>query len=289
MTHQDNRVTTIRAPAKLNLFLRVVGRRPDSFHELETVFQSIDLADELTLVPADDLRLTGGSDAAPPGPENLVLRAAAALRAATGYPGGAAIHLGKRVPVGAGLGGGSSDAAATLVALNRLWRLDLPMERLSELAAGLGSDVPFALRGGTALGRGRGELLEPLPTPDYWFVLLRPPFPVPTPRAYALYRPAPSDAPALGDFLAALSAGDPVRLGPLLRNDLEAGVFGEWPELAALRERLLAAGALGARMTGSGSVLFGLARGKTHAQEISARLEGPDLWVRVARTAPAEA
>src|SRR5438132_4912658 len=123
----------VQARAKLNLFLRVVGRRADGFHELETVFQSIDLADELTFTPAGDLQLTGGCDAAPPGPENLVLRAAMALgeHAGPGTPaqrrvGGASIHLEKQIPVGAGLGGGSSDAAATLVALNHLWGIDLP-------------------------------------------------------------------------------------------------------------------------------------------------------------------
>jgi 4-diphosphocytidyl-2-C-methyl-D-erythritol kinase len=303
-----------RAPAKLNLFLRVVGRRPDGFHELETVFQAVDLADELTFEPAEGLRLTGGSDEAPPGPENLVLQAAAALRAATGFTGGAAIHLEKRIPVGAGLGGGSSDAAATLAALNQLWGLGLSHARLAELAAGLGSDVPFFLQGGTAIGRGRGEVLEGIPSarglaerglesalrqsPETsieredagrkpgarsCFVLARPPFPVPTARAYALYRPAGSKAPTLSSFLAALAAGDPEQVAPVLRNDLEAGVFEEWPDLPALRERLLAAGTLGARMTGSGSVLFGLARDEAHAREVAGRLVYPDLWVRVVR------
>jgi 4-diphosphocytidyl-2-C-methyl-D-erythritol kinase len=280
-----------QAPAKLNLFLRVVGRRPDGFHELETVFQAIDLADELTFRPADELCLTGGCEDAPTGPENLVLRAAAALREATGCTRGAATHLTKRIPVGAGLGGGSSDAAAALVALNHLWGLDLSRARLAELAAGLGSDVPFFLRGGTALGRGRGELLEPIiPHPSsLTFVLVRPSFPVATARAYALYRPAMAAAPPLPAFLAAFASGDPERLAPLLRNDLEAGVLGEWPELAELREQLLAAGAVGARMTGSGSVVFGLARDVGHAQQIAARLEGTGLWVRVVRAAPAEA
>jgi 4-diphosphocytidyl-2-C-methyl-D-erythritol kinase len=279
----------VKAPAKLNLFLRVVGRRADGFHELETVFQWIDLADELTFVSGDELRLTGGCEAAPPGPENLVLRAAAALREATGFRGGASIHLEKRVPVGAGLGGGSSDAAAALVALNRLWDLGLGAAKLAELAAGLGSDVPFALWGGTALGRGRGEILEALATPPLWFVLVRPPFAVVTARAYTLYRPA-IVTPSVESFLAALASADPERLAPLLRNDLEAGVFGEWPELAALREKLLEAGALGARMTGSGSVVFGLARDERHAREMVDRLErsGRDLWVRAARAIPAE-
>jgi 4-diphosphocytidyl-2-C-methyl-D-erythritol kinase len=272
------------AHAKLNLFLRVVGRRPDGFHELETVFQSIDLADELNVSPADDLRLTGGSAEAPPGPENLVLRAAVALREAAGVTGGAALHLEKRIPVGAGLGGGSSDAAAALRALNQLWNLDLPDARLATLAAELGSDVPFALRGGTAVGRGRGELLEPLPTPALCFVLIRPPFPVPTARAYGLYQPAPSDGPSLDTFVAALASGDPTRLALVLRNDLEPGVFGAWPELGALRERLLTAGAVGARMTGSGSVLFGLARDERHAREVAAQIEEPGMWVRAARS-----
>jgi 4-diphosphocytidyl-2-C-methyl-D-erythritol kinase len=278
----------VQAHAKLNLYLRVVGRRPDGFHELETVFQSIDLADELTVELADDLRLTGGCAEAPPGPENLVLSAAAALREAAGGQGGAVIHLEKRIPVGAGLGGGSSDAAAMLLALNRLWGLELPHERLAALAAGLGSDVPFGLRGGTAVGRGRGEILEPLPTPRLWSVLVRPPFPVPTAQAYGLYRPAPPESPQLEAFLTALATGDAARLAPLLRNDLEAGVFGAWPELEALREHLLTAGAVGARMTGSGSVLFGLARDERHARVVAARMEEPGLWVQVARTVDAE-
>src|SRR3954451_14162857 len=219
----------VLAPAKLNLFLRVVGRRPDGFHELETVFQSIDLADTLTIAPSADLRLTGGTEDAPPGSENLVLRAAAALRDATGFAGGAAIHLEKQIPVGAGLGGGSSDAAATFAALNRFWELGLGASELAALAAGLGSDVPVALQGGTALGRGRGERLEPLATPPFWFVLARPPFAVPTARAYTLFRPAGSEAPPVEAFLAALASQDPETVAALLRNDLETGVFGEWP------------------------------------------------------------
>jgi 4-diphosphocytidyl-2-C-methyl-D-erythritol kinase len=281
---------TVRAPAKLNLFLRVVGRRADGFHELETVFQSIDLADELTFAPADDLRLTGGCEAAPPGRENLVLRAAIALRETTGFTGGASIHLNKEIPVVAGLGGGSSDAASTMLALNQWWKLGLRMDQLAELAARLGSDVPFALRGGTALGRGRGEILEPLPTPPFWFVLIRPPFAVDTARAYSLYRPAGSKAPSVQAFTAALASGDPEQVAPLLRNDLEAGVFAEWPVLAGLRKLLLGTGALGARMTGSGSVVFGLAQDEEHARRVADRLERPALgiWVRVARALPEE-
>jgi 4-diphosphocytidyl-2-C-methyl-D-erythritol kinase len=305
----------VQALAKLNLFLRIVGRREDGFHELETVFQSIDLADELSFASADDLQLTGGSDAAAPGPENLVLRAAAALRAATGYAGGASIQLEKQIPVGAGLGGGSSDAAATLVALNHLWELNLSRERLAGLAAALGSDVPFFLHGGTRIGRGRGEILEPIPGDEGYardagtrrrdekrpslsgyprsgciphpssltFVLVQPPFPVATARAYTLYRPAPSSAPTLEAFLEAFATGDPECLARRLRNDLETGVFAGWPELAALREELLAAGAVGARMTGSGSVLFGLARDERHAQQIAERMARPGLWVRAVR------
>ena len=125
----------IRAPAKLNLYLRIVGRRPDGYHELETVFQAIDLFDELTFAPSDDLHLTGGCAEAPAGPDNLVLRAAHLLRTATGCRSGAALHLRKHIPVGAGLGGGSSDAAATLVGLNRLWSLGLTYGRLAGLAA----------------------------------------------------------------------------------------------------------------------------------------------------------
>ncbi len=169
---------TVRAPAKLNLSLEVLGRHADGYHELCTLFQAVDLSDELHAEPAVDLTLTVEGDA-PPGEENLVLRAAHMLAPHAGGRG-ARMHLRKRIPSGAGLGGGSSDAAAVLLALNRLWEVGLGRPQLAAMARALGADVPFFLHGGAALGTGRGDVIEPLPDlPARWFVVSVPPFSLP--------------------------------------------------------------------------------------------------------------
>ncbi len=168
----------VRAPAKLNLSLEVLGRRADGYHELCTLFQAVDLSDELTAERANGLTLTVEGDA-PPGEENLVLRAAHMLAAHTGRRG-AHLRLRKRIPSGAGLGGGSSDAAAALLALNQLWGVGLARPQLAAMARALGADVPFFLHGGIALGTGRGDAIEPLPDlPARWFVVSGPPFSLP--------------------------------------------------------------------------------------------------------------
>ena len=158
-------VIRLQAPAKINLTLEVLGRRADGYHEVRTVLAAVDIADELELSEADGLALTVEPEGAVPVEDNLVLRAAALLRDAAPAGAGAAIVLHKRIPVAGGLGGGSSDAAAALLGLRRLWDLDLSDRTLAELAALLGADVPFFLRGGTALAAGRGEQLTVLPQP----------------------------------------------------------------------------------------------------------------------------
>ena len=157
----------LRAPAKLNLYLRVLGKRPDGYHEIETLFERIDLADELTIEPhPDQLLLTCDAPELSCGEDNLILKAARLLQQVGGTHQGARLHLIKRIPIAAGLGGGSSDAAATLLGLNRLWGLGLTPSRLRELGASLGSDVPFFLADAPwAIGRGRGEVCEPLDLP----------------------------------------------------------------------------------------------------------------------------
>lgn len=161
-----------RAPAKVNLTLEVLDKRPDGFHEIRSVMQAVDLYDTLRFEKADSLTLVC-NDQRLQGPDNLVLRAAGTLREIAGCREGAAITLQKEIPAAAGLGGGSSDAAATLKALNTLWRLGLADSDLSLLAAQLGSDVPFFLRGGTALAEGRGDVVKPLQTsPEEWLLLL---------------------------------------------------------------------------------------------------------------------
>ena len=167
----------LRAPAKINLYLRVLGKRPDGYHELETVFERVDLADELAFEASRELALTCDDPSLPCGEDNLVLRAARLLQQATGCGAGARIHLTKRIPIAAGLGGGSSDAAAAMVGLNQLWNLWLESSHLMELGASLGSDVPFFLAPTAfAVGRGRGEQCEPLPPePPLVHVLVVPP------------------------------------------------------------------------------------------------------------------
>lgn len=262
----------IACPPKVNLYLRIVRKREDGFHELETVFQSVDGGDVLTAEPAESLSLDCDQPDLSAGDDNLVARAARLLQKEAGRDDvGAKLCLEKRVPMGAGMGGGSVDAAATLVLLNKMWDLGVSAPRLAELAAELGSDVPFFLHGGTALGGGRGERLESLSTPPLWLVLVRPEVAVNTGWAYGRWRADACGGPTGVEFGQALAGGDPATIAGLLRNDLEPGVIAEVPQIAAAREWLLDSGALGARMTGSGSVVFGVARDEAHARAIAAR------------------
>ena len=277
-----NRTFSVDCPPKVNLYLRIVRRREDGFHELETVFQSVDGGDTLSAAPGEALALTCDEPEVPTDDRNLVLRAALKLRER--YPEaadlGAALHLEKRVPIGSGMGGGSADAAGALVLLSRLWGLSLTVGELHAMAAELGSDVPFFLTPGTALARGRGEVLKPLPTAPLWLVLVRPPVAVSTPWAYGQWRPEQCSGPNVEEFADTLASGDAAAVAAALRNDLEPGVAAGVPEIAAAREWLLAHGALGARMTGSGSVVFGVAADEGHAREIAGRPGAPGkVWV----------
>lgn len=275
------RALRIACPPKVNLYLRIVRKREDGFHELETVFQSVDGGDVLTAEPAERLSLECDQPDLSAGDDNLVVRAARLLQREAGCDDlGAKLHLAKRVPMGAGMGGGSVDGAAALVMLNEMWGLNVPTARLAELAAELGSDVPFFLHGGTALGGGRGERLESLPTPPLWLVLVRPDVAVNTGWAYGRWRPEACGGPTGAEFGQALAGGDPATIAGLLRNDLEPGVIAAVPQIAAAREWLLENGALGARMTGSGSVVFGVASDEAHARVIARRLAAPGLvWL----------
>ena len=255
------------APAKLNLALAVGVPRPDGYHELVTIFQTISLADELSLAESEALTLEVEGDA-PSGPENLVLKAARRLGEAAGVNRGAALRLTKRIPTGAGLGGGSSDAATALVALDRLWGLRACREDLVAIAADLGSDVAFFLLGGTVLGLGRGERLFALSDlPARHVVLALPGFAVSTAAAYRLYDKRGGGGvlgsserwrlPLLWDWAEGCFEG--------LGNDLEAAVFALHPELAGMKAALRGAGAEHALLTGSGSTVYGLFRDSSAA------------------------
>ena len=250
----------VTAPAKINLHLQVLGRRPDGYHELRTLYQSIDLADELRaeVAPDGELRLEVEPRGAAPGSEdNLAMRAAKALRDHAGVHAGAHIELVKRIPVAAGLGGGSADAAATLVLLDALWQLDLGLGDLTVLAAGIGSDVPFFLHGGLALGVGRGEEVYPLPDlKRHAVVVVVPAVELSTEEVFAALPPQLTWEGQEATVYAFAAGWTRQLRWQDLRNDLEPEVAGRWPEVGAALEVLRAGRPLHAAMSGSGAAVF---------------------------------
>ena len=263
---------TLNAAAKVNLVLEVLGKRADGYHEIATVMQAVDLSDRLTLENAHEVELRVAGPPTPADSTNLALRAALSLREAAGVEHGVRISLDKRIPVAAGLGGGSADAAAALIGLNRLWGLRWPLERLEEVAVTLGMDVPFFLRGGAALATGRGEKLEPVAAGALALVLVNPRYGSSTAQAYARVAPATYTAGERARSMAdALRGRRAARVASCLYNGLEASVAGQ-PEIGRMEAALVAAGALGAVMTGSGPTVFGLARSWEHARQIRTRV-----------------
>jgi 4-diphosphocytidyl-2-C-methyl-D-erythritol kinase len=253
----------VRCPAKLNLFLDVLRRRPDGYHDLDTVMQAVDLSDDLEISPRPDsaLSLECSDPRLPCDERNLVLRAALALREQTGVRAGAHFRLTKRIPAEAGLGGGSSDAAGALVGLNAAWGLGLSTEALRQVAAAVGSDVAFFLYGGTARCTGRGEAVEPLPVAaEFHYVVVVPRVSVSTAEAYRrLHFPLTPAGASASMFLHSLLAGDVAGMGESLYNRLEAPAFSIHPVLSDVKAELAATRLFaGVAMTGSGSALFGL-------------------------------
>ncbi len=274
----------VEARCKINLGLEVVGSRPDGYHEIDTVFQTVSLADavELTPLPAGEIRLDVLGDRAPAGPSNLAWKAAEALVEATGAPG-VSIRLEKRVPVAAGLGGGSADAAAVIVGMNALHGLGLDTATLRRIALTVGSDVPFLVAGGTARGRGRGEEIEPLtPIGGVWFVLVTPAAEVSAREAYARARIGLTGRTGFIKLIcSAIQDRDPGALGLALRNDLEPGVVVLCPEVGRLEATLRERGATGVVMSGSGPTVVGVVRLRDDAERIAASLGGAGRRVRV--------
>lgn len=268
----------LSAAAKVNLTLEVLGRRSDGYHEIVTVMQAVDLSDRLVLEDADVLELRSTARDVPTDGTNLALRAAVNLREAAGSSRGARITLEKQIPVAAGLGGGSADAAAVLVGLNRLWGLRWPVARLAEVAVTLGMDVPFFLRGGAALGTGRGERLEPLPSCALALVLVNPRVAASTAEIYGGVVPAMySDGARAKGMTAALRSRQPSRVAATLGNALERVATARYRDVEQMEAALLAAGALGAAMSGSGLTVFGVARSYDHARQIRNRI-GRARW-----------
>jgi 4-diphosphocytidyl-2-C-methyl-D-erythritol kinase len=260
----------VRTPAKVNLFLEVLGRRPDGYHEVATLLLAIDLFDELDLRPAPsgELSLTCDVPELLTGPENLVLQAARRLREATGFAGGATIRLSKRIPWAAGLGGGSSDAAATLAGLNEVWKLGLSPAALARIGTEIGSDVPFFLNGTAAWCTGRGEVVTPVAIGrPLDLVLVKPPEGLATAEVYrrVTVPTTPRDGLAAKE---ALAAGDVEALGQALFNRLQEPAFELAPAVAEVFGRVQSVGAAGLLMSGSGSCLFALCRNPEEARRV---------------------
>ncbi len=281
MTTGPVRSATRLAPAKLNVYLRVLGGRDDGYHELESLVLPLSLADEVTVTEAEKLDvvvdpqvdLSEGLDA---GGMNLSLVAALALAEACDGPArGAEIRIVKRIPVAAGLGGGSADAAATLLALNELWGCGLDRDALMEIGERIGSDVPAMLAGGPVVMRGRGERLAPVHVVTTWWVVRPFDFPTRSPDAYRWWdEDGGAVGPDAGALIAAAETGNVELLGHALFNDLEEPVARRHPEVADVKRAFLEAGALGAIMSGSGPTVVALARHLTDADRLARLVPG---------------
>jgi 4-diphosphocytidyl-2-C-methyl-D-erythritol kinase len=271
---------TIRreARAKINVFLRVLSTREDGYHEIESLVVPISLADRVVVRPAEELRVEiAGEPAFSPGGLNLSLVAALALADACGDAAGALVEIEKRIPVAGGLGGGSADAAATLLALNELWGCEVDAATLEYIGERIGSDVPAMLAGEAVLMGGRGERLAPAEVPPFHWVLVRFGFGVRSPDAYRWWdEDGAGTGPDPDRLLAAATAGDAEALGPLLFNDLERSVVARHPEIGEAARGLIESGALGAVMSGSGSSVIGLTRDEAHARELAAGFDGAE-------------
>jgi 4-diphosphocytidyl-2-C-methyl-D-erythritol kinase len=261
------------APAKLNLTLEIMAKRPDSYHSIESLMVPVDLADELVFRIVDgELSMTCDVPTIPTDDRNLALKAAKALKHRSGSDRGAAIHLQKRIPHEAGLGGGSSDAATTLLALNELWGLNYPYEEIAAVAAEIGSDVAFFLARSAAWCTGRGEVVEAEPFESALdFVIVKPPVGLSTKEIYSRVSvPAhPVDGTPARE---ALRAGDTEALGRALFNRLQAPAFAVAPAIESLLSELAALGPLGCQLSGSGSALFALCRDALEANRIAAAI-----------------
>lgn len=278
----------IKARAKINLTLDVIGKRPDGYHEVAMVMQTIDLYDQITLTSTDGgIEVSANHPDIPLGPANLVYKAAMVARP-VGFSGGVHIHIEKNIPMAAGLAGGSADAAAVLKGLNRLWRLNRSLEDLLELGSCVGSDVPFCILGGTALATGRGEKLTPLKdAPEMWLVLVKPSVGVSTKEVYSQFDAGRVDRRPDNDIMIrALAAGDTRIVMENLVNVLESVTLRLYPEVTWLKGRMLQAGAQAALMSGSGPTVFGIVPDLTAAEQVAERLkqEFPADFVQVANT-----
>jgi 4-diphosphocytidyl-2-C-methyl-D-erythritol kinase len=301
LCRQTNHRVTVLAPAKLNLFLRIVARRSDGFHDIESVMASINIYDTLSFepLPSDtvELEVVDASprtfagelrSEAPSGPTNLVVRAAMLLKEHAGCHQGIRISLIKRIPSSAGLGGGSSDCAATLGALNQIWSLGVSDAELARLAGQLGSDVPFFLgKSPVALCTGRGEMIEPIRvSTGLHFVVAKPSSGLSTPAVYRACHPDQTHQRA-DLFLDAIRQGRICEMAQRLHNGLQAPAESLSSDVRRLRSLFQHESVVGHQMSGSGSSYFGVCRSRRHAMGVANRLKSAGVpWVKVVRSCP---
>ncbi len=284
---------SLKAPAKINLYLEITGNRPDGYHDLVMVLQSIELSDRLDLrmTGTDKIQILCAHPEVPTDETNLAYKAAKLLQNLYPDLGGVEITITKNIPIGAGLAGGSSDAAAVLVGLDRLWNLGLTQGELVEFSAQLGSDVPFCISGGTVLAVGRGEVLSPLPALENLALVICKPrnLGISTPWAYQTFRSQGllATSPNKGNssqMLAAIASRDESshrQIARLLYNDLERVVLPAHPQISNLKSSLEAQECLGVLMSGSGSTVFAIAQNLASAQRIAEGInhDDVDVWV----------
>lgn len=287
----------IDAPAKVNLTLEILGLRPDGYHELRSALVPLAFGDRVELRPSPEIRLDVVPegvrlDGLGPADRNLAVAAAGLLRRQCGVRSGVAIRIIKRIPIGGGLGGGSADAAAVLVGLDRFWNLRLPRPTLMALGAELGSDVPALLHGGAVCMEGRGERVRPLldagerPGPGFWMVVANPGIPVPTGDVYRRCAGVLTASPnSYNTMRSSVRSGDVAAASGALFNGLEAGVFAWYREVRELAAQLRAAGGLGVLLSGSGGSVFALVSDREHGERVRGALPAA-CWSVVTKTLP---
>jgi 4-diphosphocytidyl-2-C-methyl-D-erythritol kinase len=293
---------SLKAAAKINLYLEITGNRPDGYHDLVMVLQSIDLCDRVDIRKVshksgtDKIQVTCTNPEVPCDHTNLAYKAAALLQSTYSDIEGMEIAIAKQIPMGAGLAGGSANAAAVLVGINRLWDLGLTQPQLCEFAAQLGSDIPFCVVGGTALATSRGDILSPLPDLTNLVLVICKPrqIAISTAWAYQTFRAQGLLAKSLikdqnlsSQMVTAIASGGesaPTKIGRLLYNDLERVVLPEYPAIADLKNKLLNQECIGAMMSGSGSTVFVIAPDLDRAHQIAEAIKADDLDVWVVKS-----
>jgi 4-diphosphocytidyl-2-C-methyl-D-erythritol kinase len=266
----------VAAPAKINLFLEILGKRPDGYHELETVMQTVSLFDYVYIENGDkDIAFTCSNPKLTTGEDNLVLKAIRLFQRESGIFRGLKVHLEKKIPVGAGLGGGSSDAVAALIGLNQLWETGYDPKQLMAMAEKLGSDTPFFVVGNTALCKGRGEVIVPyFLDVKYQYIIIYPKFEISTATVYKNFKiDLTKNLKDVSFFLQVLASGNPEKTGVLLHNRLEDVVFRLYPDIEKIKNTLRKLDFCGVLLSGSGSALYCLCKEGENIKEIEQKVK----------------